>query len=50
MMHRIKCSYCGQTLCFANIMQGQMKCPRCGTKNDIEFIRKEKKKIKSKSQ
>ncbi|MCI9616383.1 MAG: Com family DNA-binding transcriptional regulator [Eubacterium sp.] len=47
-MQRIKCTNCSQTLCFADVMRAEIKCPRCGCLNRIEFIRREK-KTKSKS-
>ena len=36
-MTKIKCTQCGQTLLFARIFDGEIKCPRCGTKNIIRY-------------
>ncbi|MDO5547958.1 MAG: Com family DNA-binding transcriptional regulator [Eubacteriales bacterium] len=36
-MTKIKCTQCGQTLLFARIFDGEIKCPRCGTRNVIRY-------------
>ena len=34
---KIKCSTCGQTLMFAEIAKGEIKCPRCKELNKIDY-------------
>lgn len=34
---KIKCRHCGQTLLFVERVKGEIKCPRCGKMNEIEY-------------
>lgn len=34
---KIKCCDCGKTLMYVEIVKGEIKCPRCGTTNRIEY-------------
>ncbi|MBS5285129.1 MAG: Com family DNA-binding transcriptional regulator [Blautia sp.] len=33
----MKCRNCGRTLLLAKVLEGEMKCPRCGKINRIIF-------------
>ena len=36
-IEKIKCSHCGKTLLLAEYMKGEIKCPRCGKLNKIDY-------------
>ena len=40
-MKKIKCEQCGRTLLLAELVKGEMKCPRCGKINRIEYPQRE---------
>ncbi|WP_411338362.1 Com family DNA-binding transcriptional regulator [Ruminococcus gauvreauii] len=40
----MKCTKCGQTLMLADVVKGEIKCPRCGKINHLNY------KYKGKSQ
>lgn len=36
-IEKIKCDECGHTLLFAEVMRGEIKCPRCKKINKIIY-------------
>ncbi|WP_418419396.1 Com family DNA-binding transcriptional regulator [Blautia sp.] len=36
-MEKIKCNKCGRTLMKADVVKGEIKCPRCGAINKLNF-------------
>ena len=36
-IEKIKCGKCGQTLMKADVVKGEVKCPRCGVINKINY-------------
>ena len=40
-IEKIKCEKCGRTLLLAELLKGEIKCPRCGTINRIEYPQRE---------
>lgn len=36
-IEKIKCKRCGHTLLFAEVIKGEIKCPRCKKINKIEY-------------
>jgi len=38
-MEKIKCKECGRTLLLADHVKGEMKCPRCGKINIINYCK-----------
>ncbi len=40
-MKKIKCEKCSQTLLFAAVIDGEIKCPRCGKINKIIYPRRQ---------
>ena len=36
-IEKIKCEKCGHTLLFAEVIKGEIKCPRCKKINKIEY-------------
>lgn len=36
-IEKIKCEECGHTLLFAEVVKGEIKCPRCKKINKIEY-------------
>lgn len=36
-IEKIRCKQCGHTLLFAEIIKGEIKCPRCKNINKIEY-------------
>lgn len=41
-MKKIKCTNCNKTLMLAEIIKGEIKCPRCGVVNKVIYIDKGK--------
>ena len=36
-IEKIKCEKCGQTLLKADVVKGEIKCPRCGKINKLDY-------------
>lgn len=36
-IEKIRCDNCGHTLLFAEVIKGEIKCPRCKKINKIEY-------------
>lgn len=39
-IEKVRCSKCGQTLLLAEVVKGEIKCPRCKTINKLDFKQK----------
>ncbi len=40
-IEKVKCEKCGRTLLLAESVKGEIKCPRCGRVNEIEYPQRE---------
>ncbi|MCI8274166.1 MAG: Com family DNA-binding transcriptional regulator [Lachnospiraceae bacterium] len=36
-IEKIKCARCGRTLMLADYVKGEIKCPRCGEINQLDY-------------